>query len=243
MPGAKKKPNLREKILRSQASTMSRDMLMTMTMNGDTVFDEAILQNLSQYRGAKKQKEGTIDVYWLYDTGGLTLLLPFIINSRAMFAKCKLRVFVLANKEMDLKEQAQNLALMLKKFRITFQQIILISDATKRPDKSTRDKFQLMVTVPQPECDAGPPMSESLMFVNETELAKHNDKTKFYLRISEIVQANSSNAALIFMTMPLPTKGTVPPPLYMAWLDFMSQNLPPFFYVRGNQESVLTFYS
>jgi hypothetical protein len=45
------------------------------------------------------------------------------------------------------------------------------------------------------------------------------------------------------MTMPLPTKGTVPPSLYMAWLDFMSLNLPPFIYVRGNQASVLTFYS
>jgi solute carrier family 12 sodium/potassium/chloride transporter 2 len=125
---------LREKLLRSQASTLTRDMLMTMTMSGDTMIDEHIMQNLSQFRGAKqKQKEGTIDVYWLYDTGGLTLLLPFIINSRAMFAKCKLRVFVLANKDMNLEEQARSMALMLKKFRITFQQIILISDATKRP--------------------------------------------------------------------------------------------------------------
>jgi hypothetical protein len=43
--------------------------------------------------------------------------------SRAIFAKCKLRVFVLANKDMDLEEQARNMALMLKKFRITFQQV------------------------------------------------------------------------------------------------------------------------
>jgi solute carrier family 12 sodium/potassium/chloride transporter 2 len=37
---------------------------------------------MSQFKSSRKQKEGTIDVYWLYDTGGLTLLLPFIINSR-----------------------------------------------------------------------------------------------------------------------------------------------------------------
>lgn len=106
MPLPKKRPNLREKILRSQASSMSRDLLVTMTQNMDTVYDEAIMQSLSQYKAAKKVKEGTIDVYWLYDTGGLTLLLPFIINSRAMFAKCRLRVFVLANKEKSLEEQA-----------------------------------------------------------------------------------------------------------------------------------------
>jgi hypothetical protein len=46
-----------------------------MTVNADTVHDEAIMQNLSQYKAAKKFKEGTIDVYWLYDTGGLVSML------------------------------------------------------------------------------------------------------------------------------------------------------------------------
>jgi hypothetical protein len=55
-----------------------------MTINADTVNDEAIMQTLAQYKASKKPKEGTIDVYWLYDTGGLTLLLPFIINSRCL---------------------------------------------------------------------------------------------------------------------------------------------------------------
>ena len=238
-----KKTTLREKILRGQVSSMSRDKMMTLTSNGDNMFDEAILHNLSQQRGPRKQKEGTIDVYWLYDTGGLTLLLPFIINSRALFAKCRLRVFVLANKDMDLKEQAQNLALMLKKFRITFQQIILISDATKRPEKTTRDKFEKLITSPHLAGQTAPNSPESQLLVNKIDLEKHYDRSQFYLRISEIVQTNSSGAALIFMTLPLPTKGTISAALYMAWLDFMSQNLPPFFYVRGNKESVLTFYS
>jgi hypothetical protein len=45
------------------------------------------------------------------------------MDSRAMFAKCRLRVFVLANKDMNLEEQARNMAIMLRKFRITFQQV------------------------------------------------------------------------------------------------------------------------
>jgi hypothetical protein len=45
------------------------------------------------------------------------------------------------------------------------------------------------------------------------------------------------------MTLPLPKKGSLPPLLYMAWLDFVTQNLPPFLLIRGNQDSVLTFYS
>lgn len=47
----------------------------------------------------KKYKYGVIDVWWLYDDGGLTLLLPYIINTRSTWSTCKLRVFALANKK------------------------------------------------------------------------------------------------------------------------------------------------
>lgn len=49
-----------------------------------------------------RQSPGTIDVWWLYDDGGLTLLLPYIINSRPNYRQCKLRVFTLANKKKEL---------------------------------------------------------------------------------------------------------------------------------------------
>ena len=53
-------------------------------------------------RFQKKQKKGTIDVWWLYDDGGLTLLLPYIISTRRNWANNKLRVFALANKHSEL---------------------------------------------------------------------------------------------------------------------------------------------
>ncbi len=72
--------------------------------------------------------------------------------------------------------------------------------------------------------------------------SRHLDKTLFHLRIAEIARENSSGSALVAMTLPLPV-GSVPCALYMAWLDFVARNMPPFLFVRGNQESVLTFYS
>jgi hypothetical protein len=44
-----------------------------------------------------KTYTGFIDVWWLYDDGGLTLLLPYILTTRKQYANCKLRVFGLSN--------------------------------------------------------------------------------------------------------------------------------------------------
>lgn len=46
-----------------------------------------------------------------------------------------------------------------------------------------------------------------------------------------------------FRTLPMPRKGSVGAPMYMAWLEALTANMPPFLLVRGNQSSVLTFYS
>lgn len=93
--------------------------------------------------------------------------------------------------------------------------------------------------------DNHPPSEKDakINLITSSDLIKNREKTNFHLRIAEIVEENSKDAALIVMTLPLPKKGGLPPLLYMAWLDFISKNLPPFMFVRGNQVSVLTFYS
>jgi solute carrier family 12 sodium/potassium/chloride transporter 2 len=40
-----------------------------------------------------KQKKGNIDVWWIYDDGGLTLLMPYILKNNSLWKGCKLRVF------------------------------------------------------------------------------------------------------------------------------------------------------
>jgi solute carrier family 12 sodium/potassium/chloride transporter 2 len=50
----------------------------------------------------KKQRKGTIDVYFLYDDGGLTMLLPHILSTRANWSHCKIRIFALTNRKQEL---------------------------------------------------------------------------------------------------------------------------------------------
>ena len=220
--------------------------------------DERLIRKMTQFRD-KSNKEGFIDVYWLYDDGGLTLLIPHILSTRAKFAKCNLRIFILAGKKDDIKEETESMAALLEKFRIKFQDVIVVSDATKKPTKQTKDEFERLIRCPpsfrRPKQPRNPSVSslESLASMNrrdseqqscltEEELKKHSDLTHFHLRIAEIAKENSSQAALVVMTLPLPKK-EVPFTLYMSWLEIISKNLSPFLFVRGNQESVLTFYS
>lgn len=48
---------------------------------------------------------GTIDVWWLYDDGGLTILIPYILSLRSQFSSCKIRIFALTNHQMDMKAE------------------------------------------------------------------------------------------------------------------------------------------
>lgn len=66
---------------------------------------ELAIEKMNIFKG--KQNKGFIDVWWLYDDGGLTMLLPYIISNRAQWSGCKLRVFALAmhKHEVELEEK------------------------------------------------------------------------------------------------------------------------------------------
>ena len=41
-----------------------------------------IVGDITQFQQRTKKRSGTIDVWWLYDDGGLTLLIPYILTTR-----------------------------------------------------------------------------------------------------------------------------------------------------------------
>lgn len=67
---------------------------------GGTKISNDILKAMNVFN--TKQEKGTIDVWWLYDDGGLTMLLPYIISTRSNWAHCKIRVFALSNRQYEL---------------------------------------------------------------------------------------------------------------------------------------------
>lgn len=86
-------------------------------------------------------------------------------------------------------------------------------------------------------------LSAGSSYISKAELLAVQDKTNRHLNLREYLLQHSDKSDLVVMTLPMPRKGVVSAPLYMAWLEALSRDLPPFLFVRGNQTSVLTFYS
>ena len=197
---------------------------------GDTnSLSEAVVQQMQQF--TVKKRTGNIDVWWLYDDGGLTMLLPYILQTRKQYRDCKLRVFSLANKPDSFDQDMRNLANLIAKFRIDYSEVMVIPDITKKAGQKTQDEFEQLLT-------EYPPGS-----IDHQDLAANAERTNRNLRLAELLQEHSSSAELVVLTLPLPRLSQYSSALYMAWLDMMTRNLPPTLLTRGNQTSVLTFYS
>ena len=69
----------------------------------------ATKKTMSRFKS--NQAKGTIDVWWLYDDGGLTLLLPHIISRRSNWTSCQLRVFCTATSREQISKDREEYAI------------------------------------------------------------------------------------------------------------------------------------
>lgn len=147
------------------------------------------------------------------------------------------------------------MANLLSKLRINYESLTMLQGITDRPQDSTiKMHDQLLEGFMEGQ--------NNECFVSRLEYKQLQEKTYRQLRLREMLEMYSSEASLIVMSLPMPrqvrnlviflssttevlipTQGTVSAPLYMSWLDMLTIDMPPLLLVRGNQSSVLTFYS
>ncbi|KAA0714501.1 Solute carrier family 12 member 2 [Triplophysa tibetana] len=208
--------------------------------------DQRLLTAGQQFK--KKQHKGTIDVWWLFDDGGLTLLIPYLLTNKKKWRDCKIRVFI-GGKINRIDHDRRAMAALLSKFRIDFSDITVLGDINIKPKKHNKEVFQNMIEPyrlkedDMEQEDADRLKAQEPWRITDNELELYRAKSNRQIRLNELLQEHSSTANLIVITMPLARKGTVSSALYMAWLDTLSKDLPPILLVRGNHQSVLTFYS
>uniref|UniRef100_A0A8K9V6V4 Solute carrier family 12 member 3 n=1 Tax=Oncorhynchus mykiss TaxID=8022 RepID=A0A8K9V6V4_ONCMY len=208
------------------------------------VVNERLVSNSTQFQ--RKQGKGTIDVWWMFDDGGLTLLLPYILTTRKKFKDCKMRIFIAGQPGRVEQDRMKSL---LEKFRIKYADIHVIDDITQNPNSNSWKMFEDMI---EPfrlhEGSKSTTLAEALRKdnpwkISDAELDTFEEKTNLQVRLNELLQENSRAANLIIVSMPIARLGSVSDHLYMAWLDILTKNLPPTMLIRGNHKSVLTFYS
>uniref|UniRef100_A0A4W4G1R2 Solute carrier family 12 member 1 n=1 Tax=Electrophorus electricus TaxID=8005 RepID=A0A4W4G1R2_ELEEL len=208
--------------------------------------NQRLVEASSQFK--RKQGKGTIDVWWLYDDGGLTLLLPYILTTRKKWRECKLRIFI-AGQPGHLEQDKEEMQSLLKKFRIKCTDITVIADFNIRPSSENWKLFEDMIEPyrlhegSKDTAQAEALRKEHPWKITDAELDRFEDKTSLQLRLNELLQESSRAAKLIIVSMPIARKGSVSDHLYMAWLEALTKNVPPTLLVRGNHKSVLTFYS
>uniref|UniRef100_A0A669AX17 Solute carrier family 12 member 3 n=1 Tax=Oreochromis niloticus TaxID=8128 RepID=A0A669AX17_ORENI len=201
--------------------------LMSINDNSDQI--KTVFQNT--------QGKKSIDVYWIADDGGLTLLVPYLITRRKHWRNCKIRVFIVGD-EQNMDEGRNEMIALLKRFRLHFSDVIVMTDSEKFVDSVApfrlHDEQQEGVTVQ--ELRQREPWK-----ISDKEFEAFKQKSERKVRLNEIIRRNSQHTALV-LVLPVP-HSDCPSALYMAWLDTLTCGLHcPAVLIRGNQQNVLTFY-
>ena len=172
----------------------------------------------------EKREGRTIDVWWLFDDGGLTLLIPYLLSLNRYWKKCKLRVFTpkSSQKESEICSGKIRMANLLKKFRIDVSCVVEFDGISEKPRDDSVNDFKNL---------AGHMVD-----------GEHKKKSLRHIRLGELLKDHSKDASLIVMTLPVPSEA-VEPTMYMSWLEMMTKDLPPILLIRGNHTNVLTFYT
>ncbi|KAM9192314.1 solute carrier family 12 member 3 isoform 4-T4 [Dugong dugon] len=218
--------------------------VMQAHMDPDALVREEQASTIFQSEQGKK----TIDIYWLFDDGGLTLLIPYLLGRKKRWSKCKFRVFVGGQiNRMDQERKA--IISLLSKFRLGFHEFHVLPDINQKPRAEHTKRFEDMIAPFRlndgfkDEATVTEMRRDCPWKISDEEISKNRIKSLRQVRLNEILLDYSRDAALVVITLPIGRKGKCPSSLYMAWLETLSQDLrPPVILIRGNQENVLTFY-
>jgi len=176
------------------------------------------------------QQKGTLDVWWLADDGGLTILVSylFILHDFWKHQVDKVKVYIVVESEKKVDNLQILMTQLISKFRLKFGTKMKwdptpVVASPIEPQKKTVDRYNKLAATPV------------------QNLPKSRKRgVQRWLRVSELVGEYSDQAKMIVCLMPFPRdveKGRD----YLALLEMLSDHASPTILMRGNGENCLTF--
>uniref|UniRef100_A0A665WSJ4 Solute carrier family 12 member 3-like n=1 Tax=Echeneis naucrates TaxID=173247 RepID=A0A665WSJ4_ECHNA len=183
----------------------------------------------------------------LLPSEGLTLLVPYLLTRRKRWHSSKVRVFIVGD-EQNMEEGRAEMVALLKRFRLDFNDVIIMTDSEKYPQARNLNRFADSVDPfrlhdEQQEGVSVEELRQTAPWkISDKEFEVFKPKVYEIVRLNEIIRRNSQHAALVLVSLPVPHTDC-PRVLFMAWMDTLTCGLHcPTVLIRGNQQSVLTFY-
>ncbi|KAI6216612.1 Solute carrier family 12 member 1 [Aphelenchoides besseyi] len=208
-----------------------------------TVTEEKRKQLTDRMNAFHRRKQGArIDVYWFSDDGGLTMLLPHLLRlPKSYLEGAQLRVITFTGGTSTVDEKS--ICELLEKFRIDVNSVNVIDLNRQKLNPDIVHRFNKLVEKWKvgSSTDLNANASDPRLITDE-ELALHRKRTYRQLLIHQTLTQHSSDANLIVCNFTIPAEN-VSSLLWLSWIQLMTDTLPPTLMVRGNQSSVLTFYS
>lgn len=159
-----------------------------------------------------------IDVWWLSDDGGLIILMAYLLSQHPSWSKCHLRVFTVTSTE-NITEAQMKMTRLLNLFRIDAE-VTVLSGLDLPPSEMSMTHWREF------NVDSDDPVTVK--------------KINSFLRLRELMLENSAHSSVVLCTMLIP-RATANPHVWLSLLDVVSDAMPPFLWVHGNNENVVTF--
>lgn len=158
-----------------------------------------------------------IDIWWLVEDGGLTLLSAFLLVRHRQFRMnhTTLRLFLSCDEANAQKERA-DMTLLLSTLRI--EAVIIIVDKNRTPSAEGLANFQKLSECPDQDLS--------------------DERVIHFVNTQEEMRKYSKYASMVVVSLPVPKK-SVPIKNYFAYLEILSEERPTIL-IRGNQDTVLT---
>jgi len=186
---------------------------------------EHILQAKSDGDAKVKAKGDapTIDIWWLFDDGGLTILTGYLLTKHKEFRNHRLRILLVD--EIGFDADSTDMVTLVAKLRIEAEIIHVSTEETG--DVATEQKTE------GDGDEDGDGVGRKMSLFAQGKIAK-------YRRVGNTISNYSADAKMCLLTMPYPREKFEWWEYAQVIHDLTPRDIPTVF-VRGTQDQVLTF--